>query len=529
MSHAISLQVYAHLGQRRDRAFRVVVTGLLVFLSVLNQWASLRGTVLALEPLPAGGALRFVAIRTPPGASLAVLYLAVLAVQGYGLVTARTIWRRDRTGAVLVAVASTANLAAATIAILVDFAHVKAPYTGAWPMAIFVLCVSLFLARTYAARGVELRVKSQFLASVSHEIRNPLHIILGYAQILDRDATLADVHRKKIKIVRRSGQHLLTLFNDVLEMSKIDAGRQELVEDSFDLWTTLDEVQRMFADEAAAKGIALSVERAPGLPRALWGDGAKVRQILINLASNALKFTSKGSIRLQASAAARADGAVTVELVVSDTGIGISAQDAARVFRPFEQLSAGKRAGGTGLGLAISLAHARLMGGDLVVESAPGVGSAFTVTFVAKLSDAEARLSTTRESIESLPGLRRCKVLVVDDLAVNRDVLSELFSAPGFETRTAEDGEAAVAIHGEWRPDLVLVDLRMPGMSGLEVIRRIKAVGAGTGIGALTASTVADDEGAALAAGADFFIRKPYNQRELLERISAVLLRRQAS
>ena len=228
------------------------------------------------------------------------------------------------------------------------------------------------------------QAKSQFLAHMSHEIRNPLHIILGYAQLLERDPTLGEAQQKKAGIVRSSGNHLLTLMNDVLEMAKIEARHPELAEAAFDPWATLDEVQRMFAGEAASKGIELTIACAPELPRAILGDGAKVKQILINLAGNALKFTERGGIRFKASASASADGATLVKVVVADTGIGIAAQDTARIFQPFEQLDAGKRAGGTGLGLAISLGHARLMGGDLTVESAPGVGSTFTFTFTAK-------------------------------------------------------------------------------------------------------------------------------------------------
>ena len=457
LSHALLLQFYADLGGRRDRAFRALVTGVLVFFAVLNQWAPLRGTVLELRtmPLPWGGT-GLLAIRTPPGVSLALLYLLVLAIQVYGFFVARAIWKRDRTGAVLVAIGAAAILAGFAIGFLVDFAKVRAPYAGAFPHAINVLCVAFFLSREYSARGarvaaterqfeaafehgpigkallaldgrflrvnlalcrllgwtaeelgarrlrdvthpddlgsdeVELRrlldvpaytvekrllrkdgepvwallavsvvpddhgrplrvvaqmhdvtelrahrerleelvatrtrelsdakdeaeranqAKSQFLAHMSHEIRNPLHVILGYAQLLERDPTLGGAQQKRVGIVHSSGNHLLTLMNDVLEMAKIEARHPELVEDRFDPWATLDEVERMFAGEAASKGIELTIECAPELPRSILGDGAKVKQILINLAGNALKFTERGSIRFKASASAIADGA----------------------------------------------------------------------------------------------------------------------------------------------------------------------------------------------------------------------------
>ena len=538
IAHILVLQFYADLGNRGDRAFRALVGGVLGFLAVSNQWAPLRGTVVELRSMTLpGGDTGLLPVRTPPGASLAILYLAVLALQGYGFVVARAIWKRDRGGAVLVAVGATVVLAGALLGFLVDFANVRAPYVGAAPHAIFVLCMALFLSREYSARrtravaterqfeaafehapigkalltpdGRFLRVnralcrilgwsadelcalrladithkedggsdeaefrrllevpayniekrllrkdgepvwalltvsvvpddhrqpariilqvhdvtelrahrerleelvatrtielgeakneaeranqaKSQFLAHMSHEIRNPLHVILLCAENLHFDVALGETQRRQIGIVRRNGQHLLALINDVLDMSKIEAGRPELVEDRFDLWATLEEVERMFATEAKARGIDFTIECIPELPRSVLGDGGKVRQILVNLASNALKFTKRGSIRFEASSRALADGAILAKILVADTGIGIAAEDTARMFQPFEQLGAGKRAGGTGLGLAISLAYARLMGGDLVVRSAPDMGSTFTFTFVANRVGLEA-------------------------------------------------------------------------------------------------------------------------------------------
>jgi signal transduction histidine kinase/CheY-like chemotaxis protein len=555
--HALVLELYADLGRRRDRAFRALVTGGLVFLAVLNQWAPLRGTVLELRTISLpGGGTSLLAIRTPPGASLAFLYLLVLAITGYGFFVARAIWKHDRAGAILVASGAAAPLGGAIIAILVDFAKLRAPYAGALPHAINVLCLAFFLSREYAARGARLRshrerledlvatrtrelgaakdeaeranrAKSQFLAHISHEIRNPLHLILGYAQLLERDPALAGPQRKQVGIVHSSGNHLLALMDDLLEMAKLEARRPELVETPFDPWATLDEVERMFAGEAGSKGVAIAIECAPGLPRSMLGDGAKVRQILINLASNAFKFTERGSIRFTASATPCGDGPdgrILATIVVADTGIGIAAQDAVRIFHAFEQLDAGKRAGGTGLGLAISLGYARLMGGDLTVASAPGIGSSFTFTFAAK-SIRPAAATAAREPIaQVVAGATRVKVLIVDDVEVNRDVLAELLSGPCFETRTAADGTGAISIHADWHPDLVLIDLRMPGMGGLEAIRHMRAAGSRAAIGALSASALEEDERESLALGADFFVRKPYDDRELMDRITRVLV-----
>jgi CheY-like chemotaxis protein len=214
---------------------------------------------------------------------------------------------------------------------------------------------------------------------------------------------------------------------------------------------------------------------------------------------------------------------VSVKIVVADTGIGIAVKDATRIFQPFEQLDAGKRAGGTGLGLAISLGHARLMGGDLIVESAPGQGSTFTFTFAAKRIGLAPGPTARGPALAAATSAPRFKVLVVDDAAVNRDVLSELLAPRNFETRAAADGESAISIDADWRPDLVLMDLRMPGMGGLEAIRRLRAGDSKAAIGALSASALADDERMALALGADFFLGKPYDDRELIDKIARVL------
>jgi PAS domain S-box-containing protein len=675
--HILLLHLYADLGNRRDRVFRGLVTAVLGFLAVLNLWVPVRGTVLALRPMPLPwGGTGLLAIRTPPGVFLAVQYLFVLAIQIYGFFVARAIWKRDRTGAVLLAVGAAAILIGFALGVLVDFAKVRAPYAGALPHAINVLCVAFFLSREYAARGARAvaterqfeaafehspigkalvatdgrflrvnrsfcrilgssaeeigarrlydifpdddeietesgrlltgevqahtverrlvrkegdpvwarlvmsvvpddhghpakmvahvqdvtelrthrekledivttrtrelsaakdeaeranRAKSQFLAHISHEIRNPLHVMLLYAQILERDPALGEPQKAQVGIVRSSGNHLLSLMNDLLEMAKIEAHHRELVEDRFDPWTTLDEVEKMFAGEAASKGLALEIACAPDLPHAILGDAGKVTQILINLAGNALKFTERGSIRFQASASAIADGAggpdgsILVKIAVADTGIGIAAHDVTRIFQPFEQLDAGKRAGGTGLGLAISLGHARLMGGDLTVASAPGIGTTFTFTFVAKSVGLAASRAAGGPIVQVEAGATRVKVLIVDDLAVNREALSELLSAPRFETRTASDGPGAISIHADWHPDLMLIDLRMPGMTGLEAIRRLRAAGSRAAIGAVSASALADDERQALALGADFFLGKPFDDRQLMERIARVL------
>jgi CheY-like chemotaxis protein/nitrogen-specific signal transduction histidine kinase len=375
------------------------------------------------------------------------------------------------------------------------------------------------------------KAKSLFLAHMSHEIRSPLHAMLLNTVILERGSSLGAQQLKWIRTIQKSGKHLTAILNNVLEMSKVEAGRLTLVEDSFDVGATLDEVVQMFAADAAANGTELSIEPASDptceLPRHLLGDGGKVKQVLINLVSNAVKFTRQGSIRVSATWSAVADAAALVEIVVADTGIGIAERDRARMFQPFEQLDGGARAGGTGLGLAISIAYARVMGGDLGVESAPGAGSKFKLTFVARRARPEqARESLGPPSPAAPAAAAQWKVLIVDDLDGNRDVVAELLAKNAFDTRTAADGPTGLSIDADWRPDVVLMDLRMSGMNGLEAIRRLRAAGSRAAIGALTAGAFGDDEREALRAGADFFMRKPFNDRELLDGLARVLVAR---
>jgi signal transduction histidine kinase len=382
-THAVVVQFYALLARRRDQVFRALMAGTLAALAIVNLWAPIRGTITDLQAvqLP-GGDTALVPISTGTGASLVITYVAVFAGQAYGCFVAAMIWKRDRRAAVLIAAGALAVIAGATVALLVDLAGLRSPYVGASPHAIFVVCMAVVLSREYAVRAEAKRAsaaKTRVLASISHEIRTPLGAMMMYAQLLQRDRSLTDHQRAKIDIMFASGQHLAALLDDVLEMSRIESGRSEIVEEQFDLAATLDAIEQMFAGQAAAKGLTLTFEGAGELPRSLIGDGSKLRQVLINLVSNAVKFTSAGSVRVSTSVAALGGDSVQITVVVADTGAGIAAVDQERIFRPFERATT-SRSDGTGLGLAISLAHARLMQGDLVVDSRPGVGSTFTFT-----------------------------------------------------------------------------------------------------------------------------------------------------
>ncbi len=369
------------------------------------------------------------------------------------------------------------------------------------------------------------RAKSLFLANMSHEIRTPMNAILGYAQLLHRDQSLTATQKRSLEVIHSSGQHLLTLINDILEMSKIEAGRATLSVEPFGVEALLHEVERMFVGLAREKGLALSVELVGPLPEALEGDAVKVRQVVINLLSNALKFTERGEVRVRASATRREPRRYRVGISVEDTGPGIPERDIERIFRPFDQADAGARTTGTGLGLAISSHFARLMGGAIEVDSVVGEGSIFTFSFEAELAQEDELVSATNGALATGLAAGRAvpKVLVVDDVATNRELLVDLLSRIGFEVRVAASGAEAIDVHDAWRPELVLMDLRMPGMSGLEATARLRAAGSEAVIIAITASGLTDAEPQALAAGADAFVRKPYREADLLAKIAATL------
>ena len=366
--------------------------------------------------------------------------------------------------------------------------------------------------------------KSTFLATMSHEIRTPMNAILGYSQLLLRDSDLRTAQREKVNVILSSGEHLLTLINDVLDMSKIEAGRAELVLEPFDLHELLRNVNHMCTGLARTRGLSLTFEIAKTLPRTVLSDPGKVRQVLINLLSNAVKFTAEGGIQVRASARSSAIRRYRVEIVVTDTGSGIEASDLGRIFETFEQTRAGAEAGGTGLGLAIGRRLARLMGGDLTVQSTRGAGSAFTFAFEAEEVVAAA---TSKQGRGMVVGLRVAgpppKLLVVDDQPHSLAVVGELLQKVGFETRTASTGEAAIELHDSWHPDLVLMDLRMPGMGGVEAIRRLRVSGSKAVLVAFTASGFKELEDEARRAGAVDVLQKPYRESELIERLAELV------
>jgi len=367
--------------------------------------------------------------------------------------------------------------------------------------------------------------KSAFLANMSHELRTPLNAVLGFTQLLTRDRALSSTQRERLAIVARSGEHLLELINTVLDMAKIEAGRMQLTSAPFDLRELLGDVADLFALRTAARQLTFTVELDPELPRAVNGDASRLRQILINLISNAIKFTYSGAITVRVSG--RRDGPrLRLQIAIADTGIGIAPDELAGLFQPFVQTASGRLAReGSGLGLAISRQLARLMGGDITVVSAPGAGSVFTCT-VDLMADAGGLLPQThRRMVTVATRGGPWRALVADDGADNRRLLVELLHGTGFEVREAADGAEAVALCTEWRPQLLLVDLHMRGIDGFAAVQAIKQTPAGrsTVVIAVTASVLGQDHVAAMASGCDELITKPVRADHLFALIARQL------
>jgi len=365
------------------------------------------------------------------------------------------------------------------------------------------------------------RAKSAFLANTSHEIKTPMNAILGFAQILERDTSLSLVAKNEVETIKKSGEHLLAIINDILEMSRIEAGRIDLHPETFDPRELLHDLSAMFRLLAEKKGLTFTLDCAATIPPYILADLGKVRQVIMNLLANAVKFTQQGAVTLKASAPD--DERIAIE--VADTGPGIAQGHQATLFQPFERFNSPEQAaGGTGLGLAISHEYARLLHGTIEVESELGHGSVFRFVFPAQAAASAPHQAESLLQVTALaPGQGAIRVLVVDDKASNRKVLWAMLEPLGFTVDEASSGEEAIERFAASRPRLVLMDLVMPGMDGAEATRALRqnfVQGPPCTIIGISASAIIEEKERFLDAGIDAFVAKPYREHELYEAIA---------
>jgi signal transduction histidine kinase/CheY-like chemotaxis protein len=365
------------------------------------------------------------------------------------------------------------------------------------------------------------KAKSQFLANMSHELRTPLNAIIGFSGLLKRDTTINQEAQKTIGIINRSGEYLLSLINDVLDMSKIEANRMNLESIIFDLDYMIQNITEIVQVRAEQKGLLFKLKAAENLPNVVKGDERKLRQVIINLLTNAVKFTHDGSVELKVEANFIEKENVNISFTVIDTGDGISKEEITEIFRPFIQSRTGKESSleGTGLGLPISKKFVELMGGKLLVESKEHHGSTFSFTIALKLASAkEMEKHGEKKHVIALEDAQQTyKVLVADDNDANRLLLKKLLEHVGFLVKVATNGKEAVDIFEEWEPHLIWMDMRMPIMNGYEATQQIRSTikGQAVNIIALTASVFEDEKEHVLTSGCDNFIRKPYKESEI--------------
>ncbi|MCF4967891.1 GAF domain-containing protein [Nostoc sp. CMAA1605] len=428
------------------------------------------------------------------------------------------------------------------------------------------------------------RAKSEFLANMSHELRTPLNAILGFTQLMSHDNSLSYDHQQNLAIINRAGEHLLNLINDILEMSKIEAGRTTLNLNSFDLIRMLNNVQEMLQIRATGKNLHLVFEYAPNLPKYIKTDESKLRQVLLNIVGNAIKFTSAGSVTLHVSlgtndwelTAQQPEDKNTIPNVrlmfeIQDTGIGIASQELELLFEAFGQTESGRQSQqGTGLGLAISRKYVQMMGGEINVNSNLGRGSQFTFDIqVGVVLPSEMPVSSVSRWVIGLaPQQEQYRILVVDDISDSRLLLVKLLSSVGFTVQEAANGKEAVNLWETWHPHLIFMDMRMPVLDGYQATHLIRSleseqqnecsiismttVGANTKktdaklnksltevcinhqpisnsshpqtiIIALTANAFEEQREAIVQAGCDDLINKPFQKAQILEKLSQYL------
>jgi PAS domain S-box-containing protein len=378
------------------------------------------------------------------------------------------------------------------------------------------------------------RAKSTFLANMSHELRSPLNVILGFCQLLTRSQSLNPEQQENITIMTRSGEHLLTLINNVLDLSKIEAGRTTLHEINFDLYGLLDDLDDMFQAKAEDKNLQLVFDRTGDVPQYIRTDQVKLRQVLINLINNALKFTQTGrvSVRVRGEPESRRKTNhtlhSTITFEVEDTGAGIASDELENIFEAFVQTQIGiESQEGTGLGLSIARKFVQLMGGEISITSVVGQGTIFN--FDIKITKVNATdiedKQPTRRVVALEPNQPRYRILIVDDKWNNRQLLLRLLNPLGFELKEASNGKEAIEVWETFEPHLIWMDMRMPVLDGYEATKQIKTQlkGQATAIIALTASTLEEQRAVILSAGCDDFVRKPFREQVIFDKIAQYL------
>ena len=371
--------------------------------------------------------------------------------------------------------------------------------------------------------------KTQFLANMSHELRTPLNSILGFAQVLIRESSLSNDQLEYLRIINRSGEHLLELINDILDLSKIEAGIIGLYETSFDLYRLTDNLEEMFQLQAEKKQLLLNFILDSDVPQYIKTDEKKLRASLINLLGNAIKFTHNGSVTLRVSKETLSSDKPTLSFEIQDTGLGIAPAEIANLFEAFVQTEAGQKAAeGTGLGLTITRQFIEIMGGQITVNSTVGKGTTFK--FSLPVQEANLNEITTqiqRRVIGIEPTSNTYRILIVDDSKENRLLLLKLLQPIGFEVKEAENGLQAISIWETWQPHLIWMDTRMPVMNGTQATKEIrnkeKQTTYSTTIIALTASTFEENSPKLLEAGCNDFIRKPFIEDIIFEKIAQYL------
>jgi len=418
---------------------------------------------------------------------------------------------------------------------LADRPFIQAPADWLGMVVFFINCVMISSVaeamRRAQARAQQARkdaeeanrAKSVFLANMSHELRTPLNAVLGFSQLIRNAPDIPEEHLAGLDVITNSGEHLLNLINNILDISKIESGRILLEETDTDLYHVLHDVQSLMLVTALEKKLTFQVEQAPDLPRYVRIDAGRLRQVLLNLIGNAIKHTDSGEVILRAMpTATEVDGQLRLRFEVKDSGPGIRPNDRERIFEAFVQV--GDNTAGTGLGLTISKQNVELMGGTIGVGGEYGNGACFFFEIPARAVAGGAMPAATqrRRILGLVEGQPRVRLLIAEDHPQNRLLLRKLLTPLGVEIREAVNGLEALRTCAQWQPDLIWMDIRMPVMDGLEATKRIKSEIAERPpkIVALTAHALEEERVEILAAGCDDVIRKPYRDTEIFDALA---------